>query len=147
EEGMLVSSSNHWLMVMWRRGLGNGSSSGCHGGLWWLIMNEEDDEVVVVGDGVLAREALSSSSSSPWSENDILGSDGAVQIDTFKLKKSTDIVGSRKIVHYMWVVMDIQEKDKNRSQIDKTEHENGKSVKEKSKSNQVKVNPGKWIWK
>ncbi|GKB91070.1 retrovirus-related pol polyprotein from transposon TNT 1-94 [Tanacetum coccineum] len=28
--------------------------------------------------------------------------------------------------------MDIQEKDKNRSQIDKTEHENGKSMKEKS---------------
>ncbi|GJW89597.1 hypothetical protein Tco_0167150, partial [Tanacetum coccineum] len=51
------------------------------------------------------------------------------------------------------MVMDIQEKDKNQSQNDKTEHENGKSVKEKSsrsqklKSNQVKVNPGKWIWK
>ncbi|GKC06904.1 ribonuclease H-like domain-containing protein [Tanacetum coccineum] len=57
-------------------------------------------------------------------------------------------------------VMDIQENDKNRSQNNKTEHENGKSVKEKlsqsqkstkvnkkSKSNQVKVNPGKWIWK
>ncbi|GJV50310.1 putative ribonuclease H-like domain-containing protein [Tanacetum coccineum] len=46
------------------------------------------------------------------------------------------------------VVMDIQEKDKNQSQNDKTEHENGKSVKEKSsrsqKSNQVKVNPRKW---
>ncbi|GJV45054.1 succinate-semialdehyde dehydrogenase, mitochondrial-like protein [Tanacetum coccineum] len=26
---------------------GNGSSSGCHGGLWWLIMDEEDDEVIV----------------------------------------------------------------------------------------------------
>ncbi|GJW93385.1 hypothetical protein Tco_0173057 [Tanacetum coccineum] len=26
---------------------GNGSFSGCHGGLWWLIMGEEDDEVVV----------------------------------------------------------------------------------------------------
>ncbi|GJR03986.1 hypothetical protein Tco_0526970 [Tanacetum coccineum] len=25
---------------------GNGSSSGCHGGLWWLIMDEEDDKVV-----------------------------------------------------------------------------------------------------
>ncbi|GJR14698.1 hypothetical protein Tco_0797350 [Tanacetum coccineum] len=24
---------------------GNGSSSGCHGGLWWLIEDEEDDEV------------------------------------------------------------------------------------------------------
>ncbi|GJY45018.1 hypothetical protein Tco_0433231 [Tanacetum coccineum] len=34
------------------------------------------------------------------------------------------------------VVMDIQEKDKNRSQIDKTEHENGKSVKEKSSQSQ-----------
>ncbi|GJT01359.1 retrovirus-related pol polyprotein from transposon TNT 1-94 [Tanacetum coccineum] len=30
------------------------------------------------------------------------------------------------------LVMDIQEKDKNRSQIDKTEHENGKSVKRKA---------------
>ncbi|GKB53475.1 hypothetical protein Tco_0904228 [Tanacetum coccineum] len=45
EEEMLVSLSNHWLMVMWRS-FGNGSSSGCHGGLWWLIMDEEDDEVV-----------------------------------------------------------------------------------------------------
>ncbi|GJV42967.1 hypothetical protein Tco_1427503 [Tanacetum coccineum] len=25
---------------------GNGSFSGCHGGLWWLIMDEEDDEVI-----------------------------------------------------------------------------------------------------
>ncbi|GJW81621.1 hypothetical protein Tco_0145596, partial [Tanacetum coccineum] len=33
-------------------------------------------------------------------------------------------------------VMDIQEKNKNRSQIDKTEHENGKSVKEKSSQSQ-----------
>ncbi|GJV58600.1 reverse transcriptase domain-containing protein [Tanacetum coccineum] len=40
-------------------------------------------------------------------------------------------------------VMDIQEKDKNKSQIEKAEHENGKSVKK----SQVKVNPGKWIWK
>ncbi|GJV97429.1 ribonuclease H-like domain-containing protein, partial [Tanacetum coccineum] len=32
--------------------------------------------------------------------------------------------------------MDIQEKDKNRSQIDKTEHENRKSVKEKSSQSQ-----------
>ncbi|GJY95701.1 hypothetical protein Tco_0512062 [Tanacetum coccineum] len=43
----------------------NGSSSGCHDGLWWLIEDEEDGEVVV-GDGVLARDAPSSSSSSPW---------------------------------------------------------------------------------
>ncbi|GJU98779.1 hypothetical protein Tco_1328050 [Tanacetum coccineum] len=35
-----------------------------------------------------------------------------------------------------YVVMDIQEKDKNRSQIDKIEHENGKSVKEKSSQSQ-----------
>ncbi|GKC77392.1 zinc finger MYM-type protein 1-like protein [Tanacetum coccineum] len=33
-------------------------------------------------------------------------------------------------------VMDIQEKDKNRSQIDKTEHENGKSMKGKSSQSQ-----------
>ncbi|GJX71247.1 RNA-directed DNA polymerase, eukaryota, reverse transcriptase zinc-binding domain protein [Tanacetum coccineum] len=41
------------------------------------------------------------------------------------------------------VIMDIQEKDKNRSQIDKTEHENGKSVKRSKKSKpsqKVKVN-------
>ncbi|GJU29232.1 hypothetical protein Tco_1172821 [Tanacetum coccineum] len=25
----------------------NGSSSGCHGGLWWLIEDEEDGEVVI----------------------------------------------------------------------------------------------------
>ncbi|GJY91695.1 mitochondrial proton/calcium exchanger protein-like protein isoform X1 [Tanacetum coccineum] len=37
-------------------------------------------------------------------------------------------------------VTDIQEKDKNRSQIDKTEHENGKSVKQKPRNqSQVKV--------
>ncbi|GJT22165.1 hypothetical protein Tco_0892102 [Tanacetum coccineum] len=28
-------------------GFGNGSSSGCHGGLWRLIMDEEDDELVI----------------------------------------------------------------------------------------------------
>ncbi|GKB39610.1 hypothetical protein Tco_0884552 [Tanacetum coccineum] len=39
--------------------------------------------------------------------------------------------------------MDIQEKDKNKSQNDKTEKETEKA----SKSNQVKVNPGKWIRK
>ncbi|GJX18504.1 hypothetical protein Tco_0221181 [Tanacetum coccineum] len=33
-------------------------------------------------------------------------------------------------------VMDIQEKDKNRSQNDKTEHEKGKSVKEKTSQSQ-----------
>ncbi|GJX05473.1 hypothetical protein Tco_0191389 [Tanacetum coccineum] len=38
-EEMLVISSNHCF--------GNGSSSGCHGGLWWLKMDEEDDEVMV----------------------------------------------------------------------------------------------------
>ncbi|GJT73448.1 hypothetical protein Tco_1032734 [Tanacetum coccineum] len=48
-------------------------------------------------------------------------------------------------VRDFWVlkVTDIQEKDKNRSQNDKTEHENGKSVKEKSKlkpSQKIKVN-------
>ncbi|GJS24737.1 hypothetical protein Tco_0453369 [Tanacetum coccineum] len=60
---------------------GNGSSSGCHGGLWWLIMDEEDDEVVN-----LIR-----------SESDILAFDGAVQLDTVQLKKSMNIVRSRKI--------------------------------------------------
>ncbi|GJU51885.1 hypothetical protein Tco_1221440 [Tanacetum coccineum] len=51
------------------------------------------------------------------------------------------------------LVMDIQEKDKNRSQNDKTEHENGKTVrsrKDKIKVNEkvkVKVNLGKWHWK
>ncbi|GJZ55765.1 hypothetical protein Tco_0610958 [Tanacetum coccineum] len=55
-------------------------------------------------------------------------------------KKCSFDVKCRPDVKY---VMDIQEKDKNRSQIDKTEHENGKSVKEKSKlkpSQKVKVN-------
>ncbi|GJX15369.1 hypothetical protein Tco_0760014 [Tanacetum coccineum] len=46
EEGMLVSSSNHLLMVMWMS-FENGSSSGCHGGLWWLIEDEEDGKVVI----------------------------------------------------------------------------------------------------
>ncbi|GKF31820.1 hypothetical protein Tco_0101618 [Tanacetum coccineum] len=53
----------------------------------------------------------------------------------------------------LWdLVVDIQEKDKNRSQNDKTENEKGKSVKRigkerASKSNQVIVNPRKWNWK
>ncbi|GJZ92730.1 hypothetical protein Tco_0664795, partial [Tanacetum coccineum] len=46
EEEMLVSSSNHLLMVIWMS-FGNGSSSGCHGGLWSLIEDEEDGEVVI----------------------------------------------------------------------------------------------------
>ncbi|GJS00762.1 hypothetical protein Tco_0317270 [Tanacetum coccineum] len=46
EEGMLMSSSNHLLIVMWMS-FGNGSSSGCHDGLWWLIEDEEDGEVVI----------------------------------------------------------------------------------------------------
>ncbi|GJR49437.1 hypothetical protein Tco_1399958 [Tanacetum coccineum] len=45
EEEMLVSSSNHLLMVIWMS-FGNGSSSGCHGGLWVLWRIEEDGEVV-----------------------------------------------------------------------------------------------------
>ncbi|GJY89399.1 hypothetical protein Tco_0504595 [Tanacetum coccineum] len=50
-------------------------------------------------------------------------------------------------------VTDIQEKDKNRSQIDKTEHENEKTVrsqKDKVKVNisqKVNVNPGMRHWK
>ncbi|GJW07080.1 ribonuclease H-like domain-containing protein [Tanacetum coccineum] len=45
---------------------------------------------------------------------------------------------------------DIQEKDKNQSQNDKTEHENGKTVRSQkdqvkvNKKVKVKVNPGKW---
>ncbi|GKA73348.1 hypothetical protein Tco_0779650 [Tanacetum coccineum] len=39
-------------------------------------------------------------------------------------------------LHEYMLVMDIQERDKNRSQIDITEHENRKSVKEKSSQSQ-----------
>ncbi|GJV94620.1 hypothetical protein Tco_1546197 [Tanacetum coccineum] len=59
-------------------------------------------------------------------------------------------VGIMKEVHYhSWLlVTDIQVKDKNQSQNNKTEHENGKTVrsqKDKVKVNKkVKVNPGKW---
>ncbi|GJY56321.1 retrovirus-related pol polyprotein from transposon TNT 1-94 [Tanacetum coccineum] len=60
---------------------GGGSFGGCHGGLWWLIMDKEDDEVVN-----LIR-----------SENDILAYNGVVQLDMFQLKKSTNIIESRKI--------------------------------------------------
>ncbi|GJY46667.1 hypothetical protein Tco_0435730, partial [Tanacetum coccineum] len=28
-------------------GFENGSSNGCHGGLWWLIMDGDDDELVI----------------------------------------------------------------------------------------------------
>ncbi|GKE89111.1 hypothetical protein Tco_1566586, partial [Tanacetum coccineum] len=42
-------------------------------------------------------------------------------------------------------VTDIQEKDKNRSQNNKSEHENGKTVR--SQKDKVKVNPGMWHWK
>ncbi|GKB46874.1 transposase, MuDR, plant [Tanacetum coccineum] len=40
---------------------------------------------------------------------------------------------------------DIRQKDENRSQNDKTEHENGKTVR--SQKDKVKVNPGMWHWK
>ncbi|GKC40121.1 hypothetical protein Tco_1052505, partial [Tanacetum coccineum] len=45
---------------------------------------------------------------------------------------------------------DIKEMDKNKGKADKTEHENGKSVKEKPSQSQkstVKVNPGARDWK
>ncbi|GJR89678.1 hypothetical protein Tco_0213689 [Tanacetum coccineum] len=58
EEEMLVSSSNHWLMVMWRRLV-----------IWvcsqWRMKSGERELRKVVGEGVLAREVPSSSSSSP----------------------------------------------------------------------------------
>ncbi|GKA69734.1 hypothetical protein Tco_0775798 [Tanacetum coccineum] len=50
-------------------------------------------------------------------------------------------------------VSDIQEKDKNRSKNDKSEHENRKTVRSQkdqikvNKKVKVKVNPGKWHWK
>ncbi|GJT76887.1 hypothetical protein Tco_1043612 [Tanacetum coccineum] len=64
---------------------GNGSFSRLYEGLWWLIMDEEDDEVVVwiaevVGDGILAREAPSSSSSSPNDQLTFEASDHARQL-------------------------------------------------------------------
>nr|GFB16026.1 hypothetical protein [Tanacetum cinerariifolium] len=42
---------------------GNGSFSGCHGGLWWLIMDEEDDGVIEVVEVLLEEETLVSSTS------------------------------------------------------------------------------------
>nr|GEV43524.1 hypothetical protein [Tanacetum cinerariifolium] len=36
----------------------NGSSSGCHGGLWWLIEDEEDGEVVICIWRVLEENSL-----------------------------------------------------------------------------------------
>nr|GEW24218.1 hypothetical protein [Tanacetum cinerariifolium] len=74
KEGMLVSSSSYLLVVLWMRlviwvcsqwrkrkclwlmvsSFGNGSSSGCHGGLWWLIDDEEDGEVL---EEEMARDA------------------------------------------------------------------------------------------
>nr|GEX16153.1 hypothetical protein [Tanacetum cinerariifolium] len=103
---------------------GGGCFGGCHRGLWWLIMDEEDnkpekylhllhDEKMIQdgdrmmlrrSDGILAFhdhfevfEFVLERVEMPLSENDILDFDGAVQLDTFQLKKSTNIVGSRKI--------------------------------------------------
>ncbi|GJY69331.1 hypothetical protein Tco_0472313 [Tanacetum coccineum] len=69
--------------------------------------------------------------------------------DSYMLNKKLQgrIVGIKRLLNDLRVtaaqVMDIQEKNKNQSQIDKTKHENGKSVKEKSsqsqKSKKVKV--------
>ncbi|GKD44185.1 multidrug resistance-associated protein 5 [Tanacetum coccineum] len=42
---------------------------------------------------------------------------------------------------------DIRQKDENRSQNDKTEHENGKTVRSQKDKVKVKVNPGMWHWK
>ncbi|GKB81465.1 hypothetical protein Tco_0948360 [Tanacetum coccineum] len=47
-----------------------------------------------------------------------------------------------KLIILGWNETDIQEREKNRSQNDKTEHENGKSVR--SQKEKVKVHPRKW---
>nr|GEY97986.1 hypothetical protein [Tanacetum cinerariifolium] len=75
EEEMLVSSSNHWLMVIWRKLVIGKRSSSCL----------EEVGMSIVGKSLIR------------SENDTLTFDGAVQINTFNLKKLTDIVGSKKI--------------------------------------------------
>ncbi|GJS91213.1 hypothetical protein Tco_0773849 [Tanacetum coccineum] len=78
---------------------------------------------------------------------------------SWQCKKQTVVASSSIEAEYVAAasccgqVMDIQEKDKIRSQNAKTEHENGKTVrsqKDQVKVNEkvkVKVNPGKWHWK
>nr|GEZ35578.1 hypothetical protein [Tanacetum cinerariifolium] len=55
----------------------------------------EDEDVTMV-DGVF-EGAFGALGDKTWSENDILAFDGTVQLDTFQLKKSTNIGRSRKI--------------------------------------------------
>ncbi|GKF67176.1 hypothetical protein Tco_0196855, partial [Tanacetum coccineum] len=69
EEGMLVSSSNHLLMVIWMS-FGNGSSSGCHGSLWWLIKDKEDDEVLIcIWREFIRRDLVENGMSLNWFRN------------------------------------------------------------------------------
>ncbi|GJV72134.1 hypothetical protein Tco_1492129 [Tanacetum coccineum] len=76
--------------------------------------------------------------------------DSVATIDTTKSLETSesaeDIVNHPK-TNYAKKVMDIQEKDKNRSQIDKTEHENKKIVKEKSSQSQPREVDLERAWK
>nr|GEX01355.1 hypothetical protein [Tanacetum cinerariifolium] len=61
----------------------------------------------VVGDGVLAREATSSSSSSLWSESDILAFDGAVQLNEIRRIKPygygiSDLLDTSYPTYWVW---------------------------------------------
>ncbi|GJT50134.1 hypothetical protein Tco_0976291 [Tanacetum coccineum] len=64
-----------------------------------------------------------------------------LDLETTKTTQANEIASLEKRVKKLErrMVMDIQEKDKNRSQNDKTEHENGKSVKEKSTQSQSQI--------
>ncbi|GJY18123.1 hypothetical protein Tco_0389614 [Tanacetum coccineum] len=64
-----------------------------------------------------------------------------LDFETTKTTQANEIASLEKRVKKLErrMVMDIQEKDKNRSQNDKTEHENGKSVKEKSTQSQSQL--------
>ncbi|GJS06373.1 hypothetical protein Tco_0363169 [Tanacetum coccineum] len=51
-------------------GFGNGSSSGCHRGLWWLIMDEEDDELVIcIWKEFIRRDLFENGMSLNWFRN------------------------------------------------------------------------------
>nr|GEY89691.1 hypothetical protein [Tanacetum cinerariifolium] len=62
----------------------------------WGMQSMYDEEVSLV-DGVFEGPFGALGKSLIRSENDTLTFDGAVQINTFNLKKLTDIVGSKKI--------------------------------------------------
>ncbi|GJS30859.1 hypothetical protein Tco_0491479 [Tanacetum coccineum] len=99
EEEMLVSLSNHWLMVMWRKlviwsfgSFGNGSSSRCHGYLWWLIMDKEDDEVV--GFSKICSELLGKVSEDRF--------DGAGFKSTVQFEDLTDLSSVSRKIGVIW---------------------------------------------